>query len=397
MLYDGKVNGLNRYRVIYDADQDLLRDLDFKQDNAIEFLEDPLENVDIQVAKMDEEGTYQIIDDRLPYAVTDTKSLRAAVYGASEEAVMQVSVLTNHPTYAKLSKWTKAGCILIIIMGILALIAVWVFAKKNKSRTGRTWIGIAYEVLLWAVLALLFVRIPYRVEIIGEAVLFLSICFLIYQSACFSKARAKKAIQYVLLQAIFIVVGYLGCKYPIPLSGRLLMLGIGAILGVAVLVIIAFILLKKWKNSYFHMLLQGISIITVFGMVLSFCEHVDLGGYLSSQGKESEFIEYCYVDPATAQITFPEKKRNLIYIFMELMETSYMDQADGGLMEENLIPELTELAKENQSFAGDKGVKGARVLSGNSWTIRRSKREESIRITMWGGGMRTKSCLPMQM
>lgn len=215
---------------------------------------------------------------------------------------------------------TKAGCILIIIMGILALIAVWVFAKKNKSRTGRTWIGIAYEVLLWAVLALLFVRIPYRVEIIGEVVLFLSICFLIYQSACFSKTRAKKAIQYVLLQAIFIVVGYLGCKYPIPLSGRLLMLGIGAILGVAVLVqkrwltclmlgicsalgalvvwvkrtwpnlsmqellfqlkmpaegtgggivlkgvlscaiptavlvIIAFILLKKWKNSYFHML-----------------------------------------------------------------------------------------------------------------------------------------------
>lgn len=434
-VYDGKVNGLNRYRVIYDADQDLLRDLDFKQDNAIEFLEDPLENVDIQVAKMDEEGTYQIIDDRLPYAVTDTQSLRAAVYGASEEAVMQAPVLTNHPTYAKLSKWTKAGCILIIIMGILALIAVWVFAKKNKSRTGRTWVGIAYEVFLWAVLALLFVRIPYRVEIIGEVVLFLSICFLIYQSACFSKARAKKAIQYVLLQAIFIVVGYLGCKYPIPLSGRLLMLGIGAILGVAVLVqkrwltcfmlgicsalgalvvwvkrtwpnlsmqellfqlkmpaegtgggivlkgvlscaiptavlvIIAFILLKKWKNSYFHMLLQGISIITVVGMVLSFCEHVDLSGYLSSQGKESEFIEYCYVDPATAQITFPEKKRNLIYIFMESMETSYMDQADGGLMEENLIPELTELAKENQSFAGDKGVKGARVLSGNSWTM----------------------------
>lgn len=166
------------------------------------------------------------------------------------------------------------------------------------------------------------------------------------------------------------------------------------------------------ENSYFHMLLQGISIITVFGMVLSFCEHVDLGGYLSSQGKESEFIEYCYVDPATAQITFPEKKRNLIYIFMESMETSYMDQADGGLMEENLIPELTELAKENQSFAGDKGVKGARVLSGSSWTMgalfgqtsglpleidmESHMGEGSIRITMCGGGMRTKSCLPMQ-
>lgn len=60
-VYGGKVNGLNRYRVIYDADQDLLRDLDFKQDNAIEFLEDPLEDVDIQIAKMDEEGTYRLL------------------------------------------------------------------------------------------------------------------------------------------------------------------------------------------------------------------------------------------------------------------------------------------------------------------------------------------------
>ena len=67
---------------------------------------------------------------------------------------------------------------------------------------------------------------------------------------------------------------------------------------------------------------------------------------------ESTFIEDHYVDPATVKLVFPEKKRNLIYIFLESMEITFADQKDGGAFENNLIPELTELARDYEDFAG---------------------------------------------
>ena len=35
---------------------------------------------------------------------------------------------------------------------------------------------------------------------------------------------------------------------------------------------------------------------------------------------------------------------------MESMESSYADQEDGGIMDDNYIPNLTKLAKENINF-----------------------------------------------
>lgn len=433
---DGRISSLNRYRLIYDADHDLLRNLDFNQDNAIEFLDKSIDDVEIQIAQQGEEETdYRIIDDKLPYMVDNTLSLKAAVYGATEDAVMQAPVLTNHPTFERIQRWTRYGGGLIIIVGIICLSGLYIFRKRTRSKTNTMWGNIAYGICAWACLAVLFVKFPYRGEIIGEFILLLSICFAVWQCGCFQREQADQTLKAIMLQLIFIVVGYLGCRYQIQLTGRFLMLGVGAIFGCAVLVqkrwatcvmtgicgalcalviwvkqtwpnlsmqellfqlkmpaegtgggivfkgvlaciipavvvvAISLFILKKWNKRYLHILLQGAAVVSLFGMVLSFCEHVDLDGYLGAQGKESEFIEYCYVDPANAQLTFPEKKRNLIYIFMESMETSYMDKENGGLMDENLIPELTALAKENQSFAGDKGIKGARVLSGNSWTM----------------------------
>lgn len=52
----------------------------------------------------------------------------------------------------------------------------------------------------------------------------------------------------------------------------------------------------------------------------------------------------------TTEITFPEKKRNLIYIFLESMESTYASKDEGGEFEFNCIPELTQLAKEIPIF-----------------------------------------------
>ena len=84
---------------------------------------------------------------------------------------------------------------------------------------------------------------------------------------------------------------------------------------------------------------------------------------------ESAIFEEEYVDPASVEITFPEEKRNLIYIFLESMETAYFSQEQGGALEVNLIPELYSLAENNLNFSQHEGVGGFRPVSGTTWTI----------------------------
>ena len=69
-----------------------------------------------------------------------------------------------------------------------------------------------------------------------------------------------------------------------------------------------------------------------------------IGEWLLAQNSGADFVRDHYVDPAEVDLSFPEKKRNLIYIYLESMEAGYADTASGGLFPENLIPELTSIA-----------------------------------------------------
>ena len=97
---------------------------------------------------------------------------------------------------------------------------------------------------------------------------------------------------------------------------------------------------------------------------------LDLGNYLKNQADGSTFIEDNYVDPADVKITFPEKKRNLIYIYLESMEMTFADRQSGGAFDYNNIPELTELSSEGECFSGEEGVlNGGQVLPGTTFTM----------------------------
>lgn len=86
--------------------------------------------------------------------------------------------------------------------------------------------------------------------------------------------------------------------------------------------------------------------------------------------QESTIIDDNYVDPRTAHIQFPEKKRNLIHIYLESMENSYMSKDMGGFMDENLIPELTELAGEGYNFSHlPEGPGGPQSAVGTTWSV----------------------------
>ena len=96
---------------------------------------------------------------------------------------------------------------------------------------------------------------------------------------------------------------------------------------------------------------------------------VGLPEYLYGVFHESELFEQRYVSPESVDIRFPEEKRNLIYIFLESMEISYLSQELGGAMEDNLIPELYDLAAENINFSHNDDVGGFLPVTGATWTI----------------------------
>ena len=95
---------------------------------------------------------------------------------------------------------------------------------------------------------------------------------------------------------------------------------------------------------------------------------VQLPQWLEDVTNASTLLDEEYVDPSEVTITFPEKKRNLIYILVESMETTFCSTEQGGFMDKSVIPELEELALENLSFSNTDGLGGWSNTIGTSWT-----------------------------
>lgn len=127
---------------------------------------------------------------------------------------------------------------------------------------------------------------------------------------------------------------------------------------------------KKEKIHLFRGIINLVALVGIIVMLGYTWTELGVGDYLKDQNTESKFIEDEYVDPTDVEVVFPEQKRNLIYIFLESMETTYSDVDDGGAFDENVIPELTEIAQTNEDFSGaDPKLNGGYSLAGTTWTM----------------------------
>lgn len=127
---------------------------------------------------------------------------------------------------------------------------------------------------------------------------------------------------------------------------------------------------KKEKVHLFREIINLVALVGIIVMLGYTWTELGVGDYLKDQNTESKFIEDEYVDPTDVEVVFPEQKRNLIYIFLESMETTYSDVDDGGAFDENVIPELTEIAQTNEDFSGaDPKLNGGYSLAGTTWTM----------------------------
>lgn len=111
-----------------------------------------------------------------------------------------------------------------------------------------------------------------------------------------------------------------------------------------------------------------ISILFFIGTIVFFGNQIDAFSYLNGMMRTTTVYEEEYTPPQDQTYEFPKKKKNLIYIFLESMETSFASVEEGGFMQENFIPYLTELAKENISFSDKNVLGGAHAVPGTTWT-----------------------------
>lgn len=163
---------------------------------------------------------------------------------------------------------------------------------------------------------------------------------------------------------------------------------IPSILFIFIFILFVLIARKKLKYTFFKIMKITGSIFIIFTLILNIFyinNRYDIIDYLSYKNQKttiynkkrikkkntSEYIgdsSIIYQNPQDIQIT-DENSNNLIYIYLESIENSFMDKDNGGIKDVNCLPELTQLAKDNISFSNTDQLGGALPFTGTTWTI----------------------------
>ena len=123
---------------------------------------------------------------------------------------------------------------------------------------------------------------------------------------------------------------------------------------------------KFFKNNLFKEIILLIIFLT-FSLNYS-SSLLNFDDYIESQFTPTMLFEDYYVDARNVELKFPKKKRNLIYIFAESMESTNFSKENGGIIEKSYIPKLEKLAKQNINFSNNDKLGGALQVNNTNWT-----------------------------
>lgn len=128
---------------------------------------------------------------------------------------------------------------------------------------------------------------------------------------------------------------------------------------------------RKINMQYIFKL--GCIILAFISVINSISYAMDIFGveeYITRKRDNTTIYEEYFVEPKDVSITCNGVPKNLIYIYLESMETTYASTDLGGYQEINYIPHLTDMAQENISFSDkDNLLGGARLTMGSTWTM----------------------------
>ncbi|MBQ6478085.1 MAG: LTA synthase family protein [Erysipelotrichaceae bacterium] len=90
--------------------------------------------------------------------------------------------------------------------------------------------------------------------------------------------------------------------------------------------------------------------------------------YIRQRSQPTYIYDEYYVNPNDVEIQ-GENTNNLILIYLESIETTFMSKEDGGGMDYELLPNLRNLAENNINFSATEGIGGFNSPSGTTWTM----------------------------
>lgn len=125
------------------------------------------------------------------------------------------------------------------------------------------------------------------------------------------------------------------------------------------------------KSKKVAIIIKTILSILLFIISLLICmKNLNAFDYLKYQNEVSNFIESNYVDPENVELIFPSKKRNLITIFVESLETSMFTKEQGGYWEYDVIEDLYKLLSDEDTvvFYNSNKTELMEQLDKSAWT-----------------------------
>lgn len=123
--------------------------------------------------------------------------------------------------------------------------------------------------------------------------------------------------------------------------------------------------IEKLITKYF----LDVAIAFLGASLLFVLANYNIFGYLGNIVQNTDLYEKYYVNPNETKITFNKKKRNLIHIYLESIENTYLSKDIGGGDDDNYIPELGKLANDNINFSNTDKIGGLLTVEGTQWTI----------------------------
>lgn len=215
------------------------------------------------------------------------------------------------------------------------------------------------------------------------------IYFLLLLFFCFALFINKKFHNVGFEQLLFTLTNPDGANYDVVWSGIIfiILVSIGIMLGLFILkkvfkflkisVVFEFKIKSKKINKKFNYDLFKVTkfrqiatfvVILILGIIIP-TSMVDFHTYVKAQKVNTEFFEKNYVNPSNVNVSFEGKKKNLIYIYVESLESSNVSIENGGLFEESYIPNLEKISLENINFSNTDKIGGAIEVSNTTWTM----------------------------
>ena len=130
---------------------------------------------------------------------------------------------------------------------------------------------------------------------------------------------------------------------------------------------------KRWQNIKTNILKQKNKIASLFLVcsIIYVAIRLDIAEIIEdyhAKDQVSDFYEKHYRDPKEAEVVPPAKKRNLVLVFLESAEATFLRKEYRDKFKAAFMPELKKLALDNLNFSHDGDIGGAMQVDGAQWT-----------------------------